>query len=78
MAYSPDMIWQFAHILKTKIDPKGEKGIQVFADSKVSVNGSEYFTFVDPKVNLAATKWRYFGHQAWILPQPKELNLSYF
>lgn len=78
MAYSPDMIWQFAHILKDKIDPNGEKGIQVFADSKVSVNGSEYYTFVDPKVNLAATKWRYFGHQAWILPQPKELNLSYF
>ncbi|WP_068595454.1 HTTM domain-containing protein [Vaginella massiliensis] len=78
MAYSPDMIWQFAHILKGKLDPTGEKGIRVYVDSRVSVNGSDFYPFIDPTVDLASTKWHYFSHQPWILPQPKELHLSFF
>ncbi len=78
MAYSPDMIWQFAHILKDQLDADGKKGIKVFVKSSVSVNNSEFYPFIDEKIDLAATKWSYFGHQSWILPKPKELKLSYF
>ncbi len=78
MAVSPDMIWQFAHILKDKLDPERKEELKIFAQSFVSVNRSDYYPFIDEKVDLANEKWSYFGHQSWILPQPKELHLSYF
>lgn len=78
MAISPDMMWQFAHFLKTDYEIKGIKNVKVLVDAKVSINGSEFYQFTNPRVNLAATKWSYFGHQNWIMDQPNELKLSFF
>lgn len=78
MAISPDMMWQFAHFLKTDYEIKGIKNVKVLVDAKVSINGSEFYQFTNPRVNLAATKWSYFGHQNWIMNQPNELKLSFF
>ena len=63
----PDLIWQFAQRLKKEYSEEG-KEVQVFVDSKVSVNGRPYRQFIDPKVDLAAEKWYHFKHHAWILP----------
>ncbi|WP_304416718.1 HTTM domain-containing protein [Profundicola chukchiensis] len=68
----PDMIWQFAQILKTKYEEQGIDSVKVYyRNSQVKVNDGPFFDFIDPEVDLANTKWSYFGHQKWILPSPK-------
>lgn len=74
---SADMIWQFSQYIKADYERKGIKDVKVFVDSKVSINRSEYYQYTNPDVNIANLKWSYFGHQLWIMPQPKELKLSF-
>ena len=66
-ASKPDVIWQFAQILKKDYASKGQD-VSVYVDSKISVNGRPYKQLIDPKVDLAATKWLPFNHHTWILP----------
>jgi len=68
-----DMTWQFAQYLRKEYAKKGIE-IAVYADSRVSVNGGPYFPFTDKETDLAATKWNYFGHQQWILPEPHDYS----
>lgn len=63
----PDMIWQFAQRLEEEAAEKG-KEIEVYVESKVSINGRPYQPFIDPKVDLAAEDWDHFRHHEWILP----------
>ena len=63
----PDMIWQFAQRLKKEYSAKGED-ISVFVDCKISVNGRPFTSFIDPKIDLANTKWSAYKHADWILP----------
>ncbi|MFC0321086.1 HTTM domain-containing protein [Olivibacter oleidegradans] len=69
---APDAIWQFAQRLAKEYKQRGQV-VSVFAQSMVSVNGSPYYPFIDPTVDLAATSWRYFSHQHWILDAPEEI-----
>jgi hypothetical protein len=69
----PDFIWQFAQKLKGYYADEG-KDIQVFVDSRVSINGRPFSPFIDPKVDLAATEWSHFKHHEWILPSPLYLE----
>lgn len=71
MSSKPDMIWQFAQHLEKTYGEKGHE-IEVYVVSKVSVNGREYKTFIDPNVDLAAEKWRHFSHTPWILPYSED------
>lgn len=66
----PDMIWQFAQHLGKKYAKEG-KDVEVYVESKISINGGPYLKYIDNQVDLYATKWNYFGHQSWILPEPK-------
>ncbi|MCC8359702.1 HTTM domain-containing protein [Salinimicrobium sediminilitoris] len=67
----PDMIWQFSQRLEEEFELTG-KEVEIYVDSKVSVNGRPYQPFIDPKVDLAAKKWNHFGHHDWILPSSIE------
>lgn len=73
VATKPDVIWQFVQHLKREYQEKGEE-ISVYAtSSKVSVNNSEWMSFVKPDVDLATVSWDYFKHADWIYPyNPKE------
>lgn len=73
MGTAPDMIWQFAQYLKEKYRERG-KDVAVYVRSSISVNGSPYHEFIDPEVDLAAVKWRYFSHQEWILDPPENFD----
>ncbi len=64
---NPSVIWQYAQVLKTEAAQKG-KNIQVYAISRKSLNGRPMQEFIDPTVDLANTKWKYFAHQPWIRP----------
>ncbi|EGV43709.1 HTTM domain-containing protein [Bizionia argentinensis JUB59] len=66
----PDAIWQFSQVLKEDYAKKGQD-ISVYVDSRISVNGRPFIPFIDPNVDLAATKWSHFKHSEWILP-PKQ------
>jgi hypothetical protein len=61
----PDFIWQFAQHLKNEYAENGED-IAVSVNSKASVNGRPYSTFIDPKIDLANTPWIPFAHHDWI------------
>lgn len=67
----PDMIWQFAQRLRKEYAKEG-KDVQVFVDSRVSVNGRPFRQLIDPKVDLANEKWHHFKHHDWILPSNLE------
>lgn len=67
----PDILWQFCQRLKAEYAAKGES-IEIYVDSKISVNGRKMRTFIDPKVDMAAAEWNYFWHNTWILPSKLE------
>ncbi|MRI63244.1 HTTM domain-containing protein [Ornithobacterium rhinotracheale] len=69
----PDFIWQYAQELKKRYQAQGIEDVKIYAkNSCISVNGGPCHPFVNPKVDLAHTKWSYFGHQTFILPSPKD------
>lgn len=69
----PDMMWQFAQKLKQEYKDKGISPIKVYLkNSKLRINDGPYHNFINPEADLANVKWSYFGHQDWILPQPKD------
>lgn len=63
----PDVIWQFSQRLKNKYKAEG-KDVAVYVNSKVSVNGKPFKTFINPDVDLASVEWQHFKHSDWILP----------
>lgn len=67
----PDILWQFCQRLEAEYAAKGET-IEIYVDSKISVNGRQMHTFIDPEVDMAAAEWNYFWHNAWILPSKLE------
>ncbi len=73
IAAYPDFIWQFAQYVKEEHTTNSDN-VSIYAlNSKVSVNGKSYRTFIDPKVDLANEKWDHFGHHKWIYPSnPKD------
>ena len=66
MLSKPDGIWQFTQRLKNEYDAKGED-IEIYVNSKVSVNGKPYKTLIDPKQDMAKAEWDYFFHNDWVL-----------
>ena len=67
----PDVMWQFAKHLKQKYKDKGEN-VAVYINSKVSVNGKPYKTFINPDIDIASMEWNIFKHSYWILPSKEE------
>lgn len=69
----PDMIWQFAQYVK-KLKAEEGKDVEIYVSSRVSINGGPYHPYIDEKIDIAAEKWRYFGHQRWILQEPADYS----
>ncbi len=70
LASRPDMIWQFAQRIKKEYHENGYTDVSVYAETLVKFNGRNYTQLIDPEVDLANTKRRYFGHNDWILQHP--------
>ena len=64
----PDMILQYAHILKRQYLAKGFSDPQVTVESYVSLNGTGSQLYIDSSVNLADEKESWFAGGKWILP----------
>lgn len=73
MSAQPDMILQYAHILRDHYANAGFKSPQVFVDSYVTLNGRSGKTFIDPTTDLAKES-ESFKHKTWILPLYDEIK----
>lgn len=56
MSFQPDMIWQYAQFLKRVYTNKGYKNVEVYVNSKVSLNGRASQTFIAPNKDLLEIK----------------------
>jgi len=72
MASKPDMIWQFSQKLKEKYMQQGIEKVEIYAQSRVRLNKSNFHPIIDQNQDLASTKWQRFKHSEWILSPPKE------
>ncbi|PKV63423.1 HTTM domain-containing protein [Pontibacter ramchanderi] len=79
MATQPDMLLQFAHMLRDDYKAKGIPNPEVRAEAYVTMNGRGSRLLIDPNFNLAAARDD-FRHKHWILPfednalQPKTVG----
>jgi len=67
----PDVIWQFAQYLKKDFKAKGID-IEVYVNSRISVNGKPFKSLINPEIDLASVKWNAFKHSDWILPSKQD------
>lgn len=71
IAKLPDMTWQCAQFLKNYYAERGKPGVEIYANSSVSLNGGPYRPLINPNVDLAKVKWEPFKHSDWLLPYDK-------
>ena len=67
----PDMIYEFVQKLKKDYKTKGINNIAITAHIKMTLNSGKRGDFIDPKVDLAKVKWKWFGHNEWITERPE-------
>lgn len=67
MSTQPDMMLQFAHMLRDHYARQGFRHPQVYVDSYVALNGRMGRPLVDPTVDLARQQ-ESFAHKSWINP----------
>ncbi|NVO31945.1 HTTM domain-containing protein [Hymenobacter lapidiphilus] len=67
VATQPDMLLQFAHILRDDYRRRGVPNPQVRAEAYVTLNGRSSRLLINPKLDLAQQQ-EGFGAKAWILP----------
>jgi len=63
----PDIIWQFAQILKEDFAKK-DKTVEVYVRAYIRVNNQPSKLLIDPNVDLAKEQWCQFKHHDWIMP----------
>ena len=66
MATQPDLILQYAHIIKQEVESRGLEDPIINAEVYVTLNGSRSKLFIDSKINLAELEDS-LKHKDWIL-----------
>lgn len=69
MAAQPDMVLQLAHHIRDGYNARGLGPVQVYADSRVSLNARPAERMIDPAADLARIDDS-FARAHWILPAP--------
>lgn len=73
MSAQPDMILQYAHILRDYYTKRGFVSPQVYVDSYVALNGRRGKIYISPTTDLAKEK-ESFKPKTWILPLNDEIK----
>lgn len=73
MSTQPDMILQYAHMLRDYYSTQGFQNPSIYADTYVVLNGRLGKTLIDPGVDLAKEQDS-FKHKSWILPFENEIT----
>lgn len=71
MVSQPDLLLQMAHHIAHDYEKKGFRNVQVYAQSRVALNGRRSRVFVDPHVDLAAVR-ETIRPYAWITDAPTQ------
>ncbi|MEM1403042.1 MAG: HTTM domain-containing protein [Pseudomonadota bacterium] len=71
MAGQPDMILQLAHYIRDEYESRGLGPVEVYADSKVALNGRRSHAMIYPDVNLSNVE-QGIARANWITPAPTE------
>ena len=73
MATQPDMILQYAHILRDHYASQGFQSPEIYVDSYVALNGRLGKPLIDSLTDLSKEK-ESFDHKPWILPFNNEIK----
>jgi hypothetical protein len=73
MATQPDMMLQYAHILRDHYQAQGFQSPEVYVDSYVALNGRLGKPLVHPRTDLSK-EHESLGHKPWILPLDNEIK----
>ena len=73
MAFQPDFILEYAHILENHYKKQGVINPQIYVESYVALNGRLSQKYIDPSVNLA-NETESFKPKNWILPFNDEIK----
>ena len=73
MSFQPDFILEYAHLLKNHFESQGHKNIEIYVQSRVTLNGRRSTTYIDPTVNLVEEKDS-FRHKKWVIPFKDEIK----
>lgn len=67
MVTRPYYILQFAHFLRDRYTAPGEKPAEVYAQTKVKLNGRKYQRLIDPEINLSTIEPSEIPG-SWVMP----------
>jgi hypothetical protein len=73
MSAQPDMILQYAHIIRDHYAKRGFISPRVYVDSYAALNGRPGRALIDPNTDLAKEE-ESFKHKTWILPLNDEIK----
>ena len=73
MSFQPDFILEYAHYLRDHFELQGHKDVEIYVESKVTLNGRRSTSYIDPTVNLANEE-ESFRHKKWIIPFNDEIK----
>jgi hypothetical protein len=73
MSTQPDMILQYAHILREHFKKEGFQSPEVYVDSYVALNGRLGKPLIDPLTDLTKQKDS-FGHKPWVMTFNDEIT----
>jgi vitamin K-dependent gamma-carboxylase len=71
MSSQPDLILQLAHHIQRDVEQRGLGPVEVYVDSRVSLNGRRSQPFIDPHVDLARIHDG-VAPKLWVLPTPTD------
>ena len=67
MLSRPYLVMQFAHLLRDKYTYKNEEPAEVYAESKIKINGRDAQRLYDPAINLSNITVKTPASE-WVLP----------
>lgn len=73
MSFQPDFILEYAHYLRDHFEEQGHQQVEVYVESRVTLNGRRSTALVDPAIDLAKEK-ESFEHKKWVLPFSDEFK----
>lgn len=78
MLARPQLIIQYAHLLRDQYVVFGVESPKVYAEVTASLNGRSFQPLIDPDVDLAAATYSQFRATPWILPLRKDLRIGLY
>lgn len=73
MSFQPDFILEYAHYLRDHFEKLGHSPVEIYVESRVTLNGRRSTALIDPAIDLAKEK-ESFEHKNWVLPFNDEIK----